>query len=1058
MKTPTLFLLPVAALVLALAAAPAPAQLPPPEEKPIVGARMPALSPDGKRIAFVWRGDVWTAEAGGGRAYPVTSHVELDAYPLFSPDGRWIAFSSVRSGNWDVFVVPATGGEARQLTFSSNAEIATDWSPDGKYLVFSTSYDKPYSTLFSLDVNTLRFKKLTDDPLSLGSAHFAPDGGRLVFQRYGFPWTRPRYTGSAAAQLWTLDLASGERRAVTQNDRQNLWPRFLPDGKTVVAVTVGEPTPNAQWLNKPLPRLEDSAARTPNLWAFPLEEKAPRQLTRFVGGSVRCPAVARKSGDIAFEYERDLYSLHKGSKEPQKLAFYAGTDDKQNVVQRESLNTGVEEAEITRDGKTFAFLLRGDLWTIPLEKPKRRGADDAVRLTEYPGSDHDFNWSADGKTLYFVSDRDGNDRVYALDAESKKVRPIWTGTEDASAPRVSPDGNWLGFWVAGPVGESSRAGFYIKPTAADQQEVAPKRILALPTTHQGDLAWSPDMKWIAYTRRGIESGGLNLWIAPADGSSPGQNVTRLNAAHSSPAWSPDGKYLFFASDRSGGGLYVLPLKPEDASSDELEMKFEKPSGPVNIEIDFTDTPQRIRKLSGQTLDGDLHVTSQGQLYFISEGDAWTSSYDGKDARRLTTGGGVRNLRVSEDGATLYFYRNGGLFTLKPQAGNQLSQVTFNAVTERDLRAVRRAAFLEFWRNYNRRFYDNNFHGRDWVAIRARYEPLLEGVGTRDEFATLLNMMVGELEASHSEVGAAPGGSPSPNTMSLGLYFDYGYEGPGIKILEVPRRAPGSYAKTQIKPGEYLVAIDGKDVTLDENLFKVLNDKGDRDWELLVNAEPKREGARTVRYKALSGGDWNDMHYRNRVERARKLTEEKSGGKIAYVHIAGMGGENQVQFERELYEYADGKDGVIIDVRNNGGGNIADTLINWMGIRPYGTYAPRDGYPQPAPSRGWKKPIVVLMNESSYSNAEMFPYDMRAAGLAKLVGMPTPGYVIWTYGWQLVDGTRVRMPNSGVYRVDGSPLENMGEQPDVKVPLTRDDWAADRDPQLDRALELLLKKN
>ncbi|MES2462522.1 MAG: S41 family peptidase, partial [Armatimonadota bacterium] len=324
-----------------------------------------------------------------------------------------------------------------------------------------------------------------------------------------------------------------------------------------------------------------------------------------------------------------------------------------------------------------------------------------------------------------------------------------------------------------------------------------------------------------------------------------------------------------------------------------------------------------------------------------------------------------------------------------------------------------AAFNQFWRTYNTRFYDGNFHGRDWSALRAQYEPMLASVGTREEFATVLNMMIGEVEASHSEVGAAPSPTPAPPTRQLGVYFDYAYSGPGIRVKEVPKRAPCSYAKTRIKPGEYIVAVDGKDVTLDENLYKVLN-VGDRDLVLLVNDKPTRQGARTVTYHALTGGEWSDLHYRNRVERLRKEVDLKSGGTLAYVHIAGMGGPNQTTFDREFYEYAEGKKGVIIDVRFNGGGNIADTLVSWLAIKPYGTSLPRDGYPSPAPARSWDKPIIVLMNEHSYSNAEMFPNYMRQTALAKLVGMPTPGYVIWTGGLSLVDGTNARMPGSGVF--------------------------------------------
>ncbi len=1036
------------------------AQLAPPEEKPAVGARMPALSPDGKQLAFVWRGDVWVSAPTGGRAYRVTDHVELDAYPVFSPDGKWIAFSSVRNGNWDTFVVPSAGGAARQMTFSSGSEIATDWSPDGKTLLFTGQRDTPNTTIFALDVASLRFKKITEDFRSLGNPVFSPDGGRLVFQREGFPWTRPRYAGSSGAQLWTLDLASGKRDAVVSNGRQNLWPKWLPGGKSVVAVTTGEQTPNAEWKDKPLPRLEDSAARTPNLWAFPAGGGAGRQLTRFVGGSVRFPSVARQTGDVVFEHERDLYRLPAGGGTPQKLTLFCGAEDKQNNALRQTFtNSDVEEAEVSPDGKTFAFLLKGDLWTIPVDKEKNnRNAEDARRLTDYPGFDHGFNWSSDNKTIYFVSDRQGNDRIFALDVATRKVTPVWTGTEDASAPKVSPDGTMLGFRVAGPASNGERGGLYVKPTKGDGEA---RRVVAVPTLAQGDFSWSPDMKWIAYVKQNVESDGRNLYIAPADGTGMAINVTRLNANHGQPTWSPDGKYLFFTSNRDGDGLYVLPLQPEDARADELNIKYEKPKTPVTVAIDFTDIFTRIRKVSTQSVDGDLQIASDGRVFFVGGGDVYQSTFDGKEVKKITQTGGVSNLRVSADGNTLFFYKGGQLFTVKSASPPYpQTNVTFTAAWERDVRAERAAAFNQFWRTYNTRYYSRAFHGRDWAAIRARYEPLLDAVGTRDEFATLLNMMIGEVESSHSEVGAAPNPNPSPVTRNLGVYFDYSYTGPGIRVRDVPKRAPGSYAKTRIKPGEYIVAVDDRDVTLDENLYKVLNDKGDRDFVLLVNDKPTREGARKVTYRALSSGDWSDLHYQNRVERLRKEVERKSGGTLAYVHIAGMGLPNQTAFERELYEYAEGKKGVVIDVRFNGGGNIADQLITWLGLKPKGYYYPRDGYPKPMPgfgaTRSWNKPLIVLMNQASASNAEMFPYEMRAHGLAKLVGVATPGYVIFTYGWSLVDGTSVRMPYSGVFREDGSPMENMGEKPDYYVPLTNEDWLAERDPQLEKAITLLMK--
>jgi tricorn protease len=338
-------------------------------------------------------------------------------------------------------------------------------------------------------------------------------------------------------------------------------------------------------------------------------------------------------------------------------------------------------------------------------------------------------------------------------------------------------------------------------------------------------------------------------------------------------------------------------------------------------------------------------------------------------------------------------------------------------------------------------------------VRQRYEPLLGAVETADEFAALLHMMVGELETSHAEV--KPQDTPgAPVTPHLGFSIDYAHPGPGLRVGRVPPRAPGSYPKTRIREGEYVLAINGRDVQPDEKLCEWINDKQDREFEFLVHTNASKDGARTVKYKVLTQEDWADLNYRQRVERSRERVERQSGGRAGYIHLAAMSGSNQSKFEREAYEYMAGKEALIIDVRFNSGGNIADTLIDWIERKPHGYVRPRDSRKETAPYHAWEKQIVVLMNEHSYSNGEIFPSAMRARGLARLVGMPTPGYVIWTSDFALVDGTKARMPQSGAYRLDGTNMENQGEEPDVRVPMTPDEWLAGRDPQLDKAIELL----
>jgi len=636
--------------------------------------------------------------------------------------------------------------------------------------------------------------------------------------------------------------------------------------------------------------------------------------------------------------------------------------------------------------------------------------------------------------------------------------------------RISPDGKQLGFWGSGKEG-----GLYV--LALENGEA--RRFVKAPGTQWhghggGDFAWSPDMQWMAYAHRG-ESGAWNIWVAPVQSGSPREikprsdtapgdlppvsrgepvNVTKLYARHSQPTWSPDGKYLFFQSDRDGSGLYALPLKPESVRLADTDLKFEKSTNAVKVEIDFEDTSRRIRKVTSQNPQSDLTITPDGLILFTSDGDVWSVDYAGKETKRLTSGGGKSHLRLFKDGKKVSYISNGELATMKLDDKAQ-EKVSFTADWERDVRAERQAAFTQFWRSYQRGFYDPNFHGRDWEKIRRDYEPLLDAVETKEEFATLLQMMVGELETSHAEVTAAGGGPAGPVTPHLGFTFDYSYQGPGIRVAQVPVGAPAWYEKTRIRPGEFVMAINGQEVTLDEKLYQWINDKQDREFEFLVNTNAARAGARSVKYKVLTQEEWTDLTYHNRIEHLRKYVEEKSYGKIGYLHISAMSQSNQTQFEREAYEYIVGKAAMIIDVRFNGGGNIADTLIDWLSRKPRGYIRPRDSAKEFAPYHAWDKPIVVVMNEHSYSNAEIFPYEMRVRGLAKLVGMRTPGYVIWTDGLTLVDGTSARMPQSGFYRLDGTTQENNGEKPDVQVPLTPDDWLKGRDPQLDKAIDVLM---
>jgi len=1048
-------------VALALVAAVAAAQLDQAAPKPIRGLRNLALSPDGASLAFVYKGDVWVVSSQGGRATRLTGNVEMDSNPVWSPDGRWIAFASNRDGRTDTYLVPVEGGAPRRLTWSG--AVPSAWTPDGKEILVSQNREDTFPGLYAIDVKTTALRRLYRDFVGIGSPTVSPDGKLVAFNRRGFPWYRPRYQGSAAASLWLLDTATGKARALRENGFQHLWLRFGSDGKTVYTVTVSEVTPSSSPLSRSIGKIVDSTERTPNVYAVDLNGRAKR-LTSFAGGGVRSLTAAANAPLLAFEYEGDPYTMAPGG-QPAKIAIFANEDELTPTTERLVLTDGASNLAVSPDGERIAFVARNDIWVVPITKGKGPNKDDATQLTDWPGLDDEPVWHPDGKSLFFVSDREGPQRIYRVNVETKETSVFYKTDSDAHELRLTPDRKHLAFWVSGADG-----GIYWIPVGGGEA----KKLVDYPGQHNWNNAFSfsPDGRYLVYAR---QKGNVpfNLYVVDLS-TGKEQNVTRLAATHGNPVWSADGKYLYFTSNRDGDGLYLLPLTAEDARTPDLEMRYAKPKEGPKVQIDFDDIHLRIRKLTGQPVAGEPIVDREtGDVYFVSnDGDLWRCSYNGESVSKVTQGGRVGMCAFFESGDRIVFEQAGTLKIYtprqlpprkegdkeKPGVPAGIQDVPFRAVWVRDIRGEQRAAFYQFWRMYNRNFYDPNFHGRDWVRIRDRYAPLLESVGHRSELAIVLNMMVGELESSHSEVGP-PGGGPTAVPLAhLGFDIDYGYKGPGLRVAAVPKGAPGSFAKTLIKPGEYVLQVNGKDVSNNELLYRdVLAGEVGRDLKLLVNGSPNRSGAREVTYRALTSGEYGGILYRNRIEARKKWVDQASGGKVAYVHISGMGGGNFTQFNREVWSESLGKKAVIIDVRDNGGGNISDQLIDILERVPHSYYRDRDGETRPAPDQSWDLPTVVLHAESSFSNAEMFPYAMKARRLATLVGMPTPGYVIWTWGLPLVDGTSARMPAAGVWRLDGTPLENNGQKPDIEVQITTEEYFRGEDPQLAKAVEVLLGK-
>lgn len=1041
--------------------------LPLPDDKPIRFGQYPALSPDGKELCFSYLGDLWTVPSTGGTAVRLTVHEAHDAYPRWSPDGKWIAFSSNRDGQaYDVYVVPAEGGEARQLTFNSVTDIVNDWSPDGSKILFYSGRGLRGFEECTVDLKTGVVKRLTQLESTLRYASYSPDGGSIAYTNMTgpIPYWRPRYHGSGNADIFVMSLGDKKTARLTSYDGMDLWPMYSRDGKTVFYVS-------------------DVLGSSPNIVRQPAGGGKITAVTEHTGDAVRFPSIARNGSLIAYEYDGDLWTVKPGNGSPTELRIFARTEGKSNWTQRLTLTTGARELEVSPDGKTLAFGVRGEIWTTPSDK-----GGDATRLTENPANDYDFNWSPDSTKLSFISDRDGPYHVYVMDVKTRKETRLTEDPYDDTDAVWSPDGKTLAYLRSG-----SEGGLYTIPAEGGM----PKRVAVSEGNNQfgvgiSSMAWSPDGKWIAFSRRDALD-TQDVWVVPSAGGDA-INVTRYPGGNTDPRWTSDGKYLLFLSDRGDGStdhLYAIPLeKPKDEDDGTTSTMPERPrrrgqdggpgaadgetgaaaggggaaaaagmQKPVEVKIDFDDIHLRAKALTSGDGVRSFAPMPDGKTAIAARGtDFWSVTIANGTLTKLNAAPEPGDRPRFPSTGTKFYYLGAGGSIRTLTVGGQPAQVNFTARMELDRRAEVKEAFNEFWRHLNTAFYDPKMHGVDWRAVRARYEPLLPHVGTREDFATLLSHMVGELNASHSEIGPASApGQPGVTTASLGLEFDEDYAGPGLKVTKVMPQGPADKDPNKVQAGEYILSIDGKDVYYHEEFYRSLEDKAGRRVELVVNSKPEKEGARTVRVKAISGGELGNLDYERRVKEARAKVDQLSGGHLAYIHIQGMNQPSLRRFERELFGDAQRKDGLVLDIRNNGGGNTHDNLLGPLSRLVYGYTQPRDAVRSTQPVRHWNKPIILLINQNSASDAEIFPYGFRTLKLGKIVGVPTPGYVIGTYGGQLVDGTSYRIPMWGWFTVEGKNMENNGISPDVVVVNDPDQLAQGRDQQLETAVKMLLEE-
>jgi tricorn protease len=1034
-------------------------------QEPIRFARTPDISPDGKLVAFSYQGDIWTVETIGGTARAVTSHPAHDIGPVFSPDGRNIAFSSNRHGSYNIYVVPVQGGKPRRLTFDSSNDSVNCWSRDGKHILFTSTRSTAFPRnleLYTVPVEGGMVRKASAAEGKDGS--YSPDGTKIAYVRGPGDWYRKGYRGSSNDDIWICNVDGTGNKKVTTFNGQDSSPMWSGDGRTLYYVSEFHGTP-ANIVRQPAQAIAASApgAKT---------GETPKLVTTHKDDSVRRARISAGGEWIVYECGADLWVV--GTKEgstPRKLAIEVNADDKSNPERVLTYTNGITEFAMSSDEKHIAFALHGKLFMMAVSATPK-----PLQLTTGASNDHSPAWAPDGSKLIFISDRGGYEDIYVVESNDpehpklidakafKEPKQLTNTRESESGVSFSPDGKRVAFLRAGKL-------WTMNPDGTDQKAVVNDVTVI-------DYEWAPDSKWLCYSRRD-GSDASELYIIPSTGATdkePARNVTRYATYNAGVTWSADGKRLCFLSDRSGDGtLFVLPLQ-KPAGPDFVEKPgFSLSTPPVNF--DWEDIhlraknvlPLPVREATISKTGDRIAFRMFDDLYVCKLG----TDLKGEQVQRITTGNlQPRQIQFSKLRSAIYFLDGHGNIRLAPTMtlalpGEKKSDTPDSIPLPFKVRMTVRTAeeyqemFDQSWRFLAEHFYDTKFHGLNWDEVKAKYRPLVKHVSMKEDLYALMYLMMGELNASHLGVFGTPR-APEEQTADLGLLFDESYRGKGLKISEILKRGPADRRGITLKPGEFIVGIDGVELTDSTDISKLLNGKVGETVVLSVTSNPAADprdpkARRKVLLQATGRSEAVDLMYERWVENNAKRVSELSKGRLGYIHIPDMTQPGLDRFVRSLYSENFDKEAIVLDVRFNGGGFTHDQVLNYLTGREHTYFRERNGgeglVTRPG-DRKWTKPLIMLINNRSYSDAEILPNAFRTLGLGKLVGQPTSGAVIGTGQLRLIDGSIFLVPRIGVYTTKGINMEKEGVKPDFPVENHPDELAKGLDPQLDKAVEVL----
>ena len=1000
-------------------------------------ASHPSLSPDGKQIYFSYDGDIYSVPAAGGQATAVITMFGEQDSPLVSPDGKWLAFSSDIQGNTDVYAVPLGGGTAVQLTFHEAPDVPVSWSADSKYIYFESTRESARKTSFRVAVAggtpQLMFDGFFNTIVNLVEN---PRTGEFLFnesmESLSFP-TRKRYVGAHNPNIKSWNPKSKTYTELTDYEGKDQWPMVDKDGNIYY--------------------VSDQLNKESNIVKY-VKGAAPVQLTTF-DKSVQYPNLAYGGSAIVFlkDYEIYLLDLPSGKVSVPQISIASGSVE----VRRSFSEQTPSAAAVSPDGKKFALVIRGGLY---ITDPKCKFLQKLVT----PSSERvaEVAWGDDSKTVYYTRTNLGWTNLFKIAADGTATETlVYPSQNNVKNLTVSHKGDKIAFV------DGSHSVVVLDTNTGMPSRIAEAEFWSY---QRYDLAFSYDDKYLAFDAMHMFEPDIFVYSF-SDGSL--KNLTNSASVEENPVFSPDGKDMYLLANPTAtsypkgvrASLYKLPLRKYDtpfksATTDALFQ--DKPAKKDStVLIDFNDIHARMTRVER---DG-----SQNNLYAYQSKDKSYILYSSFS----TPPGGVYCLEISDPEAKpkqIKELSSGTFFSCKDAlyclSGGSIYKIDLNAASasktavNKDVEVVLQdefsQMFYEVWAVLEQNYYDVNFHGADWYAVRDYYASLLPYVRTRSNLRTLMADLLGELNSSHmgfTSTGAEERPRTSIHTYGTGIIFD---NSSPYKVDYVLEDSPADKVEIDLRKGDELVAVDGVRVDKKQNReryfsgavgkdeLKLTFSRGGKEFDIKVHTDSFSN------IKALAYKRWED-------QRADVVTK-KTDGRVGYIHMRAMGDEDLNNFLLKMHTEVFDKDALILDLRYNNGGNVHKEVIDFLRGQAHFEWGYRDfpktTHPNVAPGG---KPIVVLVNEHSLSDAEVTSNGIKTLGIAKLVGTETYRWIIFTSSARLIDGSTVRLPAWGCYSVDGKDLENTGVKPDIYVRNTFQDRLDGKDPQLDAAIAEVLRE-